>query len=1064
MKIENTIKKYFTGNNGSGHGIELCPRSNTIRFTVKYENCIHAFVVGDFNGWKKSDDYKLVWQLDTKDGQLKMIKDIKFEEGLKDDTYKYKYILVDCEGNEKWIDSVNEGKEALNFQWVNIKKNIRIISSNNVIATYSPVELIALTIDVYEKIVFPDISWSIEGDAAGISIKDNMLSIDETVKEGQEIIVKAMTMDKSNIATKKIYVRNSIPTTPLIHFFKDDNNYYGADYVWNLWSFQEDTGAVELQLEGNTDFGVSAHIPYRDFIIRKKQWGRNWVNPWAEQSITFRSDNKNNNIYVLNGDSRCYFSLKEALLASETKIKFAVMDDQSKIKVYLSKEPLLGVEFNLLVNGEIANGIATIVRGTEIILTNLPKNINANDLLVIVATNMYSPCKVTMRSYLDKYYYSKDDLGVNFIDDNITFKLWAPTAHKVEVCIYDGYEESDSSYTSSIDMNYDSRTGIHFTDSNNDRSQYEKKYYMYKLYFKDVDNTGNEIEIITYAVDPYANAVGVNGNRGYIIDIAARYTMPMSWKSDKSPYIKKKEDSILYEMHIRDFTINEDSGVKDELKGTYLGAVEENTNYTDVLTGRRVSTALGHIMDLGVTHVHLMPCYDFGSVDETIRDSISNRNWGYDPKNYNVPEGSYSTNPYDPVCRILEFREMIYKFHKNGIRVVMDMVYNHMMDTSNMDKIIPGYYFRSDYLGKHTNGSGCGNEIATERPMIRKFIVDSCMNWIRNYHIDGMRFDLMELMDIKTTKEIVRKTSKIDENFLIYGEPWKGGDSPIKNGTYKGSQKDENFSIFNDIFRDAIRGENSPSKGFINGEQHNSVKAWSIIEGLKGSVYTLTAKPSESINYLEAHDNYIYWDQIEKSQNTSLRNGHYRDNLPTNPMDSAYVRQNLLGAGILFTAQGIPFFQSGSEFLRTKQGDHNSYKSDDTINSIKWKDKSTFIEVFNYYRGLIEIRKAISLFRMENTAEIKAKMNVYFANNDESRGVIISHTYNKNCTFGEVLVIYNATSIDNYDVNSFIPNAQGGGWYVIANDKLSGLSIIDEVNNKQVPLLKSHSIMILFSK
>ncbi len=1064
MKIQNTIKEYFTDKFGGGHCIELCPMSNTIRFSVKYENCIHAFVVGDFNGWEKSDNYKLIWQLDTKDGQLKMIKDIKFDNGLKDGTYKYKYILVDCEGNEKWIDSIDNGNTVLSFEWLNIEKNIKVLSSNNIIAEHAPIELVAVVTDVYEKNVFPDVTWSVEDNIHGVNINDDILTISNNVADGQEIIVRATTLDNSSTATKKIIVQKYMPSTPLIHYFKDNNEYYGNDFIWNLWSFQEDVGGIELQLEGNTDFGVATYTPYKSFIIRKKQWGSNWVNSWAEQSITFQANNSIKNMYVLHGDSNVYYSLKHALKASETKIKFAVIDDANKVKVYLSKEPLLGVEFNLFINGVLVEGISSIVRGTEVILANLPKNINANDLLVVVATNMYNPCKVTMRGYLDRYYYSKDDLGVTFNESILNFKLWAPTAHKVEVCIYNGYDEADSDYCSCIEMNYDHRTGVYFTDNNINRNEYEKKYYMYKLYFRDVDPLGNEIEIVNYAVDPYANAVGVNGNRGYIIDIKDRYTMPSNWKNDKSPYMKRKDDAILYEMHIRDFTINNDSGVQDSLKGTYLGAVEENTTYTDISNGKRVSTGLNHIMDLGVTHVHIMPCYDFGSVDERIRDSASNRNWGYDPKNYNVPEGSYSTDPFDPLCRILEFREMIYKFHKNGIRVVMDMVYNHMMDTWNMDKIIPGYYFRSDSLGRYTNGSGCGNEIATERPMIRKFVVDSCMHWIKNYHIDGMRFDLMELMDIKTTKEIVRKTHKIDENFLVYGEPWKGGDSPIKNGTYKGSQKDENFSIFNDIFRDAVRGDNNPSQGFINGDQHNSRKAWSVIEGLKGSIYTIASKPNESINYLEAHDNYIFWDQIEKSQNTSIRDNYFRNNVPSNPIDSSYVRQNLLGAGILFTAQGIPFFQSGSEFLRTKQGNHNSYKSDDNVNSIKWEDKSKFIDVFNYYKGLIEIRRTISLLRMDNSNEIKEKMNVYFANGDESCGVIISHIYNKKCNFGEILVIYNSTSIDGYNVNSFIPNAQGGGWYLIANENKAGLSIIDDVNNKQIPLLRSHSMMILLSK
>ena len=404
---------------------------------------------------------------------------------------------------------------------------------------------------------------------------------------------------------------------------------------------------------------------------------------------------------------------------------------------------------------------------------------------------------------------------------------------------------------------------------------------------------------------------------------------------------------------------------------------------------------------------------------------------------------------------------MIMKFHEKGIRVVMDMVYNHMMCTINMDNIVPGYYFRTDHLGRYTNGSGCGNELASEKPMVRKFIIDSCMHWIKNYKIDGIRFDLMELLDIDTTKEIVRKATKIDKNFLIYGEPWKGGSSPLVNGTYKGSQKNENFSVFNDTFRDAIRGNNNPSCGFINGNSCNSDFAWSIIEGLKGSIYTLTSNPNESINYIDAHDNYTLWDQIEKSQNPNLNFGDYRKNIPNHPLNSSLVRQDLLGMSIIFSSQGIPFIQYGAEFLKTKQGDHNSYKSNDDINSIKWYDKEKFIDVFNYNKGLIEIRRSLPHFRLRDTELIKNNINFIFAGNSENCGVLIQHINLNNYDKGEVVVIYNGTNIDNYDVNSYVPSSSSGYWNIIANENSAGMKILNTVFNNQIPGLRSYSIMIL---
>lgn len=944
-----------------------------------------------------------------------------------------------------------------------IQKNdtLKIYSSNNIVTYKRPIELVGVCIGLYGKISLPEINWHLENVIEGVEIKNSYLIVSKDVKEGTEIVVYGKTFNNELSSSKKIIVQENKYNGTLIHFYLEDNNYQGHDYIWNCWTFDENRSGEEKDFKFNTDFGFASYISEDYLIIRKKQWGNNWINYWAEQTNTYDLKEKYKDIYIIYGDGRMYTSLKSAIIASQTNIKFAVMDDYNKIKVYLSNETLLGVDFELYLNEEKVEGTSSIIRGKEVIITNIPRHIRANDLLLISTSNIYKPHKVLMRNFLDKFYYSKEDLGVVYLNNSISFKLWAPTSSKVELLLYKEWDINQEDEATKYPMIYDYKTGLYTTVVNKDSAN--AKYYLYKLYFKDIDVNGDITERITYAVDPYANSVCVNGDKGYIVDINDKITKPYGFVNHSIPDLKRKDDSIIYEMHIRDFTIDNSSGVNDSIKGTYLGAVQENTVYKNASSNKSFKTGLDHLIELGITHVHLMPIFDFGSVDERFPSS-NNRNWGYDPKNFNVPEGSYCTNPYNPITRIIELREMIMKFHEKGIRVVMDMVYNHMMETTNMDNIVPGYYFRTDYLGRFTNGSGCGNEMATERPMVRKFIVDSCMNWIKNYKIDGFRFDLMELFDLNTTKEIVRKALKFDNNFLIYGEPWKGGSSPLTNATFKGSQRNENFSVFNDSFRDAIRGDNNPSNGFINGNQHNPIYNWSIIEGLKGSIYTLTSNPNESINYIDAHDNYTLWDQIEKSQNHYLNCGEYRKNIPSYPLDSILVKQDILGMGILLTAQGIPFIQYGSEILKTKQGDHNSYKSSDEINSIKWSDKEKFIDVFNYNRGLISIRKSLPYFNIGDAEIIKNKIKFIFANNNENSGVIIYHIDLSEYNNGEALVIFNASNIDDYDVNAYVPISKCGYWYIIANDKKAGLDILNKVNFNEIPKLKSFSLMILCNK
>ena len=742
------------------------------------------------------------------------------------------------------------------------------------------------------------------------------------------------------------------------------------------------------------------------------------------------------------------------------KIKCAIMDLQNEIIVHLNDDYLDGDIYGLFINNKRIEKIKITISENKkiIIIGNISVDIVPTDLIEININNEYF--KVILRNFLDSFYYDKDDLGVRFKKNYICAKLWAPTAYKVEICIYDYYSKSIENPCNVYNTEFDNKTGVYKGIIN---KKDKNKYYLFKLYFK--CRSCEKIELkVKYAVDPYAKGVCVNGDKGVLLDINDESLKPKYWLSDKRPFIENIEDSILYEMHIRDFTIDKNSGVSKELRGKFLGATEESTFYIDKETKRICKTGIDHLKELGITHVHLMPCFDFDSVDEKKLKDENNRNWGYDPKNYNVPEGSYSTNPYNPTVRIIEFREMVRRFHKNHIRVVMDVVYNHMAKTENLDNIVPYYYFRTDDFCNLTNGSGCGNEIATERPMVRKFIVDSIMHWVNNYNIDGFRFDLMELIDIDTINEITSKVKRVDKNIIIYGEPWKADYSPLKNGTYKGSQKGKDFSVFNDTFRDAIRGDNSPSWGYINCDSHNRNKAWSIIEGLKGSIYTLAKSPKESINYVSAHDNYTLWDQIEKSIDCNIRNGDYQRINEKDVLENYKVRELLLGVGIILTAQGIPFLHSGVEFLRSKQGDHNSYKSSDEINKINWADKIRYYDVFNFIKGMIAIRKNHKAFRKISALDVIDNQNISFINDDENSGVIISHFYNnlKKDKWKHIVVIYNATSIDNYDVNYKAPKSYSGKWNIVVNDKYAGENIIDIVDEYNIPCIKSHSMMMLY--
>jgi len=444
-------------------------------------------------------------------------------------------------------------------------------------------------------------------------------------------------------------------------------------------------------------------------------------------------------------------------------------------------------------------------------------------------------------------------------------------------------------------------------------------------------------------LDPYARAVTAHNGRSIVVHdetpVADRPTFPNS-------------EAIIYETHIRDFTIDPDSGI--QRRGKYLGLTEANTH----LTGRNdIVTGLDHLVEMGVNVVQLLPISEFHNDESNDRYG-----WGYDTVHHNSPDGWYATERYD-ARRVSEVKRMIDALHRRGIRVTLDMVFNHTFEAITKHRVysfeglVPGYYYRMKPDGAYWNGSGTGNEFRTEAPMARRYIIDSLKYWVNEYKVDGFRFDLLGLIDVETLKSIVSELRAIDPNLLIYGEPWAGGATPIQiNG--KGSQRGNGWAIFNDHYRDALKGNvfDARATGFIQ----SGFNVEDVKKGIRGAVDDFSDTPLESINYVECHDNHTLWDRllISTAENALVTYGDRR------AMDK-------LAASIIFTSLGIPFIQCGQEFLRTKGGDHNSYDKPDAVNMIRWREKAEQSDVVEYYRGLIELRRAHPIFRLETADEAR---------------------------------------------------------------------------------------------
>ncbi len=1068
-----------------------------VYFVIEYlqntsNNPSYAYVTGSFNGWNQTQ-YRMDWQLDV-DGKWKIKTTVPMNPG----TYEYKFILH-WDQNPVWIDSSGWNGANSTFTLTAptpATSSIHLRSSKNNII---PGEKVYLALDrIFSHgggiPIESGITWSVTS-RTGVSISNGVLSVASgtTVSSNQNLTVSAT--HNGTTYTKIITLQATYPKSSerKVCYFRYDNAYTGqqqtsdgtGNFTWNVYGMGGTTSDAGFALETTTDFGKVAYInTNKQFIIRKKvEVPGKWTSDWFEQTQKYDFPDNFDTVYIVEGDNRVFTDFRKAMSARRPKALFAVMDVKNKIEATLSNDPLVPVGtikvYKTSAGTTTELGIKTMqIDGRKLTIILADNAVYTTSDLITFSNEQFAPSRVNFRNVLDELaYYDGSDLGITY-GTQIQTKLWAPTASKVEVLVYDTWNATNHTrlYNASKSTNGTWSASIDLALNN-------RKFYLYRLTFY----PGTEFERVTIGVDPFAQAVALNGAKGAFVNLNDSDTKPANWKPTVKPAMQNLEDAIIYELHIRDFSIGADSGISSANKGTYRAFTEKGTT----VPGTTIKTGIDSLVELGVTHVQLLPFYDYNSVDEANAPSSQKFNWGYDPKSYNAPDGAYSTNAYSPQVRIKEAREMVQALHDANIRVVMDVVYNHTYSTEVFEPFVPGYYYRTDSLGRFIDDSGCGNTVATERKMVRKFIIDSLKRWAVNYNLDGFRFDLMGLFDTQTMIEATNAIRQISPTMMMYGEPWGGFVAPW---TGKGAQKGHGFGVFNDDFRNAARGGNDvvPYRAYVTGGFGSNVDG--IWKGIRGSIDTFAQDPQETINYVAAHDNYTLWDQIIMAMGqgedrkffeisgsgfpipqyyldkygytkdvanplntiTQAVNGAtpYKGINTAQPYMDHYVRRDVLASGIVLTSQGIPFIHAGDESLRSKYGDHNSYQSPDIINNKDfWNRKKDHKWVFDYYAGLIKLRKAHPAFRMTTSAQINQNFEGLSSLPANVVGFKLKNNANGD-TWKNIVVIYNP---NDWNENISLP----GTWNVVVDDQNAGTTTLRTVSNSVT--VHGTSMMVLYS-
>ena len=633
-------------------------------------------------------------------------------------------------------------------------------------------------------------------------------------------------------------------------------------------------------------------------------------------------------------------------------------------------------------------------------------------------------------AFIDAYTYTGDDLGATYTAAKTDFRVWAPTASAVSLVTYASATADKASGT--VTPMTSSVKGTWTASLTGDK---HGQVYMYR-----VTVGGNTDD----AVDPYVRSVTANGDRGVVIDLSK--TNPTGWSTHKKPaFSGKASDSIMYELHVRDASIDANSGVKAANRGKFLGLAQLGTT---IGTGKaKVSTGLSFFKEMGVTHVQLLPMYDYASGGDELNPVF---NWGYDPEHFNVPEGQYSSDPTNPVARIKELKTAIQAFHANGMRVTMDVVYGHVASATEFSQsiIVPGYWFRKDSSGNLTNRSGCGNDTATERPMVRKFIVDSFKYWTKEYKLDGYRIDQMGLWDVQTVNDSADAIRIIEKDATIIGEAWSmGGDSGLPQGNQSQLLNMPGVGAFNDGIRNGVKGspDGLSDGGYVNGNTNaiHAVKAGIIgnTSADKITIPWLTLESGQSVNYAEAHDNMTLFDKL-----WAVNNGVSK---------SAVAKQSRQIASLIFLAQGTAFIQAGQEFLRSKNGDHNSYRSSDAVNSLKWAERASQKVTVDYYKGLIALRKAHPAFRMRTPSAISANLKFLTAPDD-----VLAYSLNGKAVkdkWSTIVVISNP-----HGTSKKVNLPSTGNWQVVVSGDKAGVTTLSTLKNAKVATVAANSTLVIW--
>ena len=612
---------------------------------------------------------------------------------------------------------------------------------------------------------------------------------------------------------------------------------------------------------------------------------------------------------------------------------------------------------------------------------------------------------MTNKEFDEKFRYDEKDLGVNCKEGKTVFKVWSPMAERILLRLYD--KDGGEPF-----LEREMRLG--------ERGVWERVFPeslhgMYYDYLVRIE--GKDVR----TADPYAICCNCNGSRSMVVDPGQ--TDPEGFPEDRAPVVEGEQ--IIYELHIKDFSYDKDSGIPEAYRGKYKA-------FTIEKTGQSYPTCMEYLKELGVTYVHLLPFFDYGSVDEA--GDGNQYNWGYDPLNFNVPEGSYATDVSDGTVRIRECKEMIQSLHKNGLRVIMDVVYNHTYrNDSWLERMVPGYYYRYQEDGSLSDGSACGNDIAAGRAMVDNYIADSVMYWAKEYHVDGFRFDLMGLLTVELMNRIRRE---LDEEFgtgekLIYGEPWRANSSPMESGTRAALKVntgclDEGIGIFSDDTRDAIKGHvfREEEPGFVNGGDGLEALILHAVTGWRdGGAVFRPRSCAQIINYVSAHDNFTLWDKLV----LSMHNGE--SDFSTRYED--VLAANKLAAFIYFTCQGSLFMQAGEEFARTKFGDENSFQSGPKLNMLKWSRTVEYKELVDYYKGLIHLRKKLpGLCDKHKSAALRIRGKSIHADKVVSFRVD-NRDFDQAGEWDELYIIYNA-SLKEHQLD--LP---AGKWEILADGKVS---------------------------